>query len=80
MNSSWKGLVKLENNVNFRKDLIVSYLEQLVSLGNLEEFERYYQSVETYLQEVVSSTKDLELLNKVKNIISFKTKTFGMNI
>ena len=70
----------MENNVNFRKDLIVSYLEQLVSLGNLEEFERYYQSVETYLQEVVSSTKDLELLNKVKNIISFKTKTFGMNI
>lgn len=70
----------MENNVNFRKDLIVSYLDQLVSLGNSEEFEKYYQSVETYLQEVVSCTNDLELLNKVKNIISFKTKTFGMNI
>lgn len=70
----------MENNVNFRNDLIISYLSQLVSLDNREEFDKYYQSVETYLQEVVNNSRDLELLNKVKNIISFKTKSIGMNI
>ena len=80
MNLNLKGLVKLEINVNFRKDLIISYLSQLASLGNREEFDKYYQSVEGYLQEVVNNSSDLELLNKVKDIISFKTKTIEMNI
>lgn len=70
----------MENNVNFRKDLIISYLSQLASLGNREEFDKYYQSVESYLQEVINNSRNLELLNKVKDIISFKTKSIGMNI
>lgn len=70
----------MENNVNFRKDLIINYLSQLASLDNREEFDKYYQSVETYLQEVINNSRNLELLNKVKDIISFKTKSIGMNI
>lgn len=70
----------MEVNVNFRKDLIVSYLSKLASVGNREEFDKFYQSIESYLQEVVNNSKDLELLNKVKDIISFRTKTIGMNI
>ena len=70
----------MENNFNFRKDLIISYLSQLATFGNREEFDKYYQSVETYLQEVINNSRNLELLNKVKDIISFKTKSIGMNI
>ncbi|MGN1372024.1 MAG: hypothetical protein ACI4XM_07125 [Candidatus Coprovivens sp.] len=70
----------MESNVNFRKDLIVSYLSQLVRLGNREEFDKYYQSVESYLQEVVNNSKDLGLLKKVRDIITFKTKSIDMNL
>ena len=36
--------------------------------------------VENYIQELAQSSKDLDLLNKIKNIISFKTKKLEMNI
>ena len=80
MNLNWKGLVKLENNVNFRKDLILSYLSELAILENRDEFDKFYPMVENYIQELAQSSKDLELLNKIKNIISFKTKKLEMNI
>ncbi len=70
----------MENNVNFRQDLTIAYLSKLVALGNREEFDKFYQSVESYLSEVIKNSRDLELLNKVKDIVSFKTKTIGMNI
>lgn len=70
----------MDNNVNFRNDLIVSYLDKLATLGNRDEFEKYYQSVEEYIEKIVSSCRDVELLNKIKNIITFKTKVIGMNI
>ena len=41
MNLNWKGLVKLENNVNFRKDLILSYLSELAILENRDELNKF---------------------------------------
>lgn len=70
----------MENNVNFREDLIISYLSQLVSLDNREEFDRFYPSVESYLQEALAKTKDLEVLTKIRDIISFKSKSVEMKI
>ncbi len=70
----------MENNVNFRKDLILSYLNELVTLDNRDEFDKFYPMVESYIQELAQSSKDLDLLNKIKNIISFKTKKLEMNI
>jgi hypothetical protein len=70
----------LENNVNFREDLIISYLSQLVSLDNRTEFDKFYPSVENYLQEALAKTKDLEVLTKIRDIISFKSKSVEMKI
>ncbi len=70
----------MENNVNFRKDLILSYLSELAILENRDEFDKFYPMVENYIQELAQSSKDLDLLNKIKNIISFKTKKLEMNI
>ena len=70
----------MENNVNFRKDLILSYLNELVTFDNRDEFDKFYPMVESYIQELAQSSKDLDLLNKIKNIISFKTKKLEMNI
>ena len=68
------------NNVNFRKDLILSYLSELATIGNRDEFDKFFPMVEHYIQEVAQSSKDLDVLNKIKNIISFKTKKLEMNI
>lgn len=70
----------MENNVNFRKDLIITYLSQLATLGNREEFDKFYPSVEDYLQEAMSKSKDLESLSKIHNILAFKTKSIEMKI
>lgn len=70
----------MENNFNFREDLIISYLSQLVSLGNREEFDKFYPSVEGYLQEALNKSEDLEFLNKIRDIISFKSKSVEMKI
>ncbi len=63
----------MEVNSNFRNDLTVSYLDRLVSVGNADEFMKFFPSVESYIKELVDSSKDLEILNKVKNIIVFRT-------
>lgn len=70
----------MENNVNFREDLIIGYLSQLVSLGNREEFDKFYPSVENYLQEALAKAEDLEVLTKIRDIISFKSKSVEMKI
>jgi hypothetical protein len=80
MNLVLRGLVELENNVNFRNDLIISYLIKLVSLDNREEFEKYYQSVEHYIESMVSNCKDIDILNNIRDIITYKTKVIEMNI
>ena len=68
----------MENNINFREDLIIGYLSQLVSIGNREEFDRFYPSVEGYLQEALVKSEDLEVLTKIRDIISFESKSIDM--
>lgn len=68
----------MQNNVNFRKDLIVAHLYNLISYGYNEEFTKLYSSIEGYLAEVVAKSQDTELLEKVRSIITFREKNVGM--
>lgn len=70
----------MENNVNFRNDLIISYLDRLVSFDDRTEFDKFYPSVEDYIKGIVSSSKNVEQLNKIKNIVTFKAKVTEMKI
>lgn len=70
----------MENDLNFRNKLMIFHLTQLISLDKREEFDRFYQSVESYLKDIIDNSRNLELLTQVKEIISYKTKTIGMNI
>lgn len=67
----------MENNVFFREDLIVGYLSELVSMGNKEEFDKFYPSVEGYLQELLNKSTDLETLKKIGDIVAFELKSVG---
>ena len=80
MNLKLKGLIKLENNVNFNKDLSVFYLSSLAERDEKQEFMRFYHSVESYLEELISNSTDLDVLNRVKNIISYRTKILEKNL
>lgn len=70
----------MENNVNFNKDLSVFYLSSLAERDEKQEFMRFYHSVESYLEELVNTCKNLEVLNRVKNIISYRTKILEKNL
>ena len=70
----------MENNVNFDKDLRVFYLSSLADRDCRDVFMRFYQSVEGYLEELVAKSTDLEILNRVKNIISYRTKIMDKKI
>ena len=80
MNLTLKGLIELVNNVNFDKDLRVFYLSSLAEQEQKDTFMKYYHSVESYLDELVKKSTDLEVLNRVKNIISFRTKILDMKM
>jgi len=80
MNLKLKGLIKLENNVNFDKDLRVFYLSSLAQRDEKQEFMKFYHSVESYLEELVAKCTNLEVLNRVKNIISYRTKILEKNL
>lgn len=70
----------MENNVNFDKDLKVFYLSSLAEKDYQEEFMKFYHSVEGYLDELVKKSSDLEVLNRVKNIIAYRTKLLEKKI
>ena len=70
----------MENNVNFNKDLSVFYLSSLAERDEKQEFMRFYHSVESYLEELISNSTDLDVLNRVKNIISYRTKILEKNL
>lgn len=70
----------MENNVNFNKDLKVYYLSSLAEKDYREEFMKFYHSVESYLEELISRSNDLEVLNRVRNIISYRTKILEKNL
>ena len=64
----------MQNNDNFRNDLIVGYLFYLTDYDYGEEFAKLFSSVEDYLNEVVISSTDKELLEQVKSIIAYREK------
>lgn len=70
----------MENNVNFNNDLKVFYLSSLAEKDCREEFMKFYHSVESYLEELVSRSTDIEVLDRVRNIISYRTKILGKNL
>lgn len=70
----------MENNVNFNKDLRVFYLSTLAEQEQKDTFMRFYHSVESYLDELVKKSTDLVVLNRVKNIISFRTRILDKKI
>ena len=80
MNLKLKGLIKLENNVNLNNDLKVFYLSELADKDCKEEFMKFYHSIESYLEELVSRSTDIEVLDRVRNIISYRTKILGKNL
>lgn len=67
----------MENNVNFNKDLRVFYLSTLADKDCKDEFMKFYHSVESYLEELIHNSTNLEVLGRVKNIISYRTKILG---
>ena len=70
----------MENNINFDKDLRVFYLSSLAEKDYHEEFMKFYHSVESYLDELVKKSSNLEVLNRVKNIIAYRTKLLEKKI
>ncbi len=70
----------MENNVNFDKDLRVFYLSTLADKDCKDVFMRFYHSVESYLEELVNKSTDLEVLSRVKNVISYRTKIMEKKI
>lgn len=70
----------MQNNINFRNDLIIGYLDALTNFDYGEEFNKMFSRVEDYLKEVVASSKNRELLERVRRIIAFKEKNKEMTI
>lgn len=70
----------MENNVNLNNDLKVFYLSELADKDCKEEFMKFYHSIESYLEELVSRSTDIKILDRVKNIISYRTKILGKNL
>jgi hypothetical protein len=70
----------LENNVNFNRDLRIFYLSSLAERDEKQEFMKFYHSVEGYLEDLISNSTNLEILNRVKNIISYRTKILEKNL
>ena len=64
----------MENNVNFNKDLRFFYLSSLADRNEREEFMRFYHTIESYLEELVHTSNDIQVLSRVQNIISYRTK------
>ena len=60
----------MEDNSNFSKYLNIFYLYSLVKQDCKEEFMRFYQSVEGYLEEIARETSRVDVLTQIQNIIS----------
>ena len=70
----------MENNVNFDKDLKLFYLSSLAENDCKDVFLRFYHSIENYIEEIVKDCEDLVILNRVKNIISYRTRIMEKKI
>ena len=45
-----------------------------------EEFMKFYHSVEDYLEDLIARSTNLDVLNRVRNIISYRTKILEKNL
>lgn len=70
----------MENNVNFREDLMVEYLNQLVRYGNDEEFRRVYPSMERYLIEKATKSVDKVVLGKINDILAYRKQSLEIKL
>lgn len=70
----------MENNVNFREDLMVEYLNQLVRYGNDEEFRRVYPSMERYLIEKATKSVDKVILGKINDILAYRKQSLEIKL
>ena len=62
----------MKNDVNFRENLIIQYLANLVRYDERSVFNEYYEKIQGYLQKVVENPESVEQLDAVRKIISYK--------
>ena len=70
----------MENNVNFDKYLNIYYLASLAKQDCKDEFMRFYQSAEGYLEEIAKETSRVDVLTQIQNIIAYRTKLLEKKI
>ncbi len=70
----------MEDNINFSKYLNIFYLDSLVKQDCKEEFMRFYQSVEWYLEEIARETSRVDVLTQIQNIIAYRTQLLEKKI
>lgn len=69
MNLVWEGLVKLANS-NFRIELIVNYLKQLMEYGYIQEFDYLYNENKVRILSALGDF-DERLKSKVAEICKY---------
>lgn len=60
------------DSIEFRKRLLLSYLNDVAILDNSIEFQKFFPEIEGCLKTAISESNDLNFLNKVKRVISYK--------
>lgn len=70
----------MENNVNFRNDFRLEYLNQLARYQNTEEFLRVYQEMESYLVEQARVSTDVVTLEKINAILAYRKKSMELQL
>lgn len=61
--------------VKFREKLLLNYLNSLASYDYMGEFMKFYPTMETSLVEMVKSSKEVIVLEKVNNIFAYRKKS-----
>ena len=60
------------DSIEFRKRLLLSYLNDVAILDNSIEFQKFFPEIEGCLKTAISESNDFNFLNKVKRVISYK--------
>lgn len=70
----------MEDNINFSKYLNIFYLASLVKQDCKDEFMKFYQSAEGYLEEIARETSRVDVLTQIQNIIAYRTQLLEKKI
>lgn len=62
----------MKNNNNFRDNLLIDYLDLLVKSNNRDEFVRVYESIATKMRDLIKSSEDIQILNKINGILAYQ--------